>query len=167
MLIKCKLIYYTRLTSRTSELKLVKFTGILLVVTWIGCMLSFFLQCRPFNQSVNLLSRNIFTNISFSYFQVYPNPVREWSPTPIGSKTNQLNLGARLYHSRRCCDYNGQHEYRHGFVINVHSTSNHTSCSTSGPDQGSTMLCLPRRALCHWHLNNSYYHRSAKSDADQ
>jgi hypothetical protein len=42
-----KLIYYTRLTSRTKELLAVQITAGFVAVAWVACMLTFFLECRP------------------------------------------------------------------------------------------------------------------------
>lgn len=42
-----QLIYYTRLTARTSHLLAVEIVAGLLVLTWIMCLFAFFLECRP------------------------------------------------------------------------------------------------------------------------
>lgn len=42
-----QLIYYTRLSVRTSELLLVKIVAGTVVATWILSLATFFLECRP------------------------------------------------------------------------------------------------------------------------
>ncbi|EKD16424.1 uncharacterized protein L3040_008525 [Drepanopeziza brunnea f. sp. 'multigermtubi'] len=43
----CILIYYTRLAIRTNEMLSVRILAAILAVTWIVCLLAFFIGCRP------------------------------------------------------------------------------------------------------------------------
>ncbi|KAI9803980.1 MAG: hypothetical protein M1833_000261 [Piccolia ochrophora] len=54
----CILLYYQRLTDRVREVRAVRICAAFVVLTWIGCMLSFFLPCQPIQK----------------YWQVVPDP---------------------------------------------------------------------------------------------